>query len=406
VIWVGLDWSEEYHQVEVQNDVGKVLARFRVGADVAGISELHRVLGEHTEQPEQVAVGVEASHGLLINALVGAGYSVYPIPPKMSARAREGDSPANAKSDAGDAHLLANLVRSRRGDLRPLAGDSEQAQEIRVRARSHLRAIRHQHRLRNQLRSELSKYFPAGAELLNSERFRFRDALAVLSTAVNPEQARRLSLNKLRASLERHGRQRNLEVVAAEIQKLLRGPQLELNAQGLVSAYSDEVRYLVRTLVQLEVEIGELERQLTAAFEMHPDAEIHLSLPGLGNVLGARVLGESGDDPTRYCDGRARKNYSGSTPITRSSGKHRVVGRRLARNRILSDAVFRWADAAIRSSPGARRYYDQLKDRGKTHNVALRAVGNRLVGILHACLRDHRLYDETRAWSLPARLAA
>jgi hypothetical protein len=406
VIWVGLDWAEEHHQVEVQSEAGQVLERFRVDAGVAGVSELHRVLSRHAEQPEQVVVGVEASHGLLVNALVGSGYAVYPIPPKMSARAREGDSPANAKSDFSDAHLLANLVRTRRDDLRPLAGDSELAQEVRIRARSHLRAVRQEQRLRGQLRSELGKYFPAGAELLNRDRFQFRDALAVLSVATSPEQGRRLSLSRLRTVLHRHGRSRNLDSKAAEIQTLLRAPQLELDSRRLVAAYSDEVSYLVRMLVQLASEIAELESQLATAFKEHPDAEIHLSLPGLGNVLGARVLGESGDDPARYLDGRARKNYCGNSPITRASGKSRTVGRRVARNRILADAVFLWAEAAIRTSPGARRYYDSLRQRGKAYHTAIRAIANRLAGILHACLRQHRLYDEATAWPVPGTMAA
>jgi hypothetical protein len=406
VIFVGIDWSEEHHEVELQAGSGKVLKRLRVSADVVGLSRLQEAITDQAEEPSQVVIGIESNHGPLVNALVGSGYSVYPINPLTSARAREGQSPAGSKSDRSDAHLLANLVRTRRQDLRPLAGDSEQGQAVQIRARSHVRAIRLQQRLRGQLRSVLGKFFPGALTLLGDEEADLRDALAVLLLATNPEQGRRLSLSKLRASLARHGRQRNLEAKAAEIQAQLRAPQLELSSPKVVAAYSDEVSYLVRTLLQVRAEIRQLKAQLAADFREHPDAEIYRSQPGLGDVLGARVLGESGDDPTRYVNARARKNYAGSAPVTQRSGKWQTVSRRVARNRLLADATFLWANSALSASPGARRHYDQLRARGKTHNEALRALANRLVGILHGCLRRRCLYEESVAWPPPLKEAA
>jgi transposase len=398
VIFVGIDWSEEQHEVELQEGSGKVLKRLKLSADLAGLTRLQEVITAQDQEPSQVVVAIEASHGLLVNALVASDYRVYAINPMTSARARQGESPSGSKSDAGDAHLLANLVRTRRQDLRPLAGDSKLAQAIRVRARSHVRAIRHQQRLRNQLRSALADFFPGALPLLGDEPEDLRDALAVLTLAANPVQARRLSLNKIRASLERQGRQRYLDTKAAEIQEQLRKPQLELSSPKVLSAYSDEVRALVRILVQVRAEIALLEAQLAQDFEEHPDAKIIVSLPGLGGVLGARVLGESGDDPTCYPNAKARKNYAGNSPITRRSGKKETHHRRVARNRLLADATFLWAKSALTASPGARRYYDQLRARNKSNNVALRALANRLVGILHGCLRHRCLYDESVAW--------
>lgn len=398
MIFVGIDWSEEQHEVEVQAGSGKVVQRLKVRADLTGLTRLQEVITAQAEEPSQVVVALEASHGLLVNVLVGSGYRVYGINPLTSARARQGESPGGSKSDAGDAHVLANLVRTRGQDLRPLAGDSALAQAVRVRARSHVRAIRHQQRLRSQLRSALANFFPGALPLLGDEPEDLRDALAVLSQAANPVQARRLSLNKLRSSLARHGRQRNLDAKAAAIQEQLRQPQLELSSAQLVSAYSDEVSFLVRTLLQVRSEIALLEVQLAQDFEVHPDAEIILSLPGLGVVLGGRVLGELGDDPTCYANAKARKNYAGNAPITRRSGSWRAINRRVARNRLLADATFLWAKSALSASPGALRYYEQLKARGKTTNEALRALANRLVGILHGCLRRRCPYDEAVAW--------
>jgi len=157
---------------------------------------------------------------------------------------------------------------------------------------------------------------------------------------------------------------------------------------------------MVRVLRQMNLELASLEQELAAHFEMHPDAEIYLSLPGLGFVLGARALGEFGDDRTRFDDAKARKRYAGNAPVTKASGTRKVVVARVARNRRLADACFLWAYASLTRSPGARRYYDQLRHRDKTHPQALRALANRLVGILHGCLTHRQLYREDVAWPL------
>lgn len=156
----------------------------------------------------------------------------------------------------------------------------------------------------------------------------------------------------------------------------------------------------------LNTQIAELETELTTWFDGHDDAPIVRSLPGVAGVIGARLLSEFGDDPSRYADARARRNYAGTSPITRASGKSSAVLARFVRNRRLADACDRWAFASISSSPGARRYYDELRAAGKTHGQALRALGNRLVGILHGCLQHRALYDETIAWQRYQPLAA
>jgi hypothetical protein len=404
MVYVGIDWSEKHHDVEVLDEQGRRLLNLRVPHGVEGLSKLQQALVELEANPEQVVVAVESDHGLLVNALVGSGYAVYPVNPKVAARYRERESVAGVKSDRRDAEVLANLVRTDHHKHRRLAGDSESALEVRVRARAHLRVIKTMGRLRNQLRSLLLEFYPAPAQLLAEDQL--RDALAVLSLAPNPTLGRRLSLSKIEASLRRHGRERNVAERAKAIQQLLQAPQLELNLPRVVSAHSDETASLVRLLLQAAAERELLEEQLKTAFEIHPDAEIYLSFPGLAAVLGARVLAESGDDPARYPDAKARRNYAGNAPVTRASGKMRDVRIRVVRNRRLADAAFRWASSAVTSSQGARLYYERLRARGKTHNVAVRAVANRLVGMLHACIRDRRSYDELLAWPVSLIKAA
>jgi transposase len=331
VIFVGIDWSEEQHEVEVMAASGERLRSLRIAHGVEGLATLQATIAEFTSDPSEVVVGVESDHGLLVNALVGSGYQVYPINPLAAARYRDRHSLAGNKSDRRDAAMLAHVVRTDRPQLRPLAGDSELALEIRARARAHWRAIRLQGQLRNQLRSLLLEFYPAVLPLLAEDDI--RDALAVLTVAPTPLRGRGLSRRQLESTLRRHGRQRHRAARAQEIQARLRAPQLDLQRPGLIAAHGDEVTSLTRVLLQVRQELAHLEAQMSAAFKRHPDAQILLSFTGLADILGARVLGESGDDPTRYADASARRNYSGSAPVTRASGKKRAVTRRVARRR-------------------------------------------------------------------------
>jgi transposase len=152
-------------------------------------------------------------------------------------------------------------------------------------------------------------------------------------------------------------------------------------------------------ITTLNTQVEQMAAVVDTHFGRHPDAEIYTSQPGLGVVLAARVLGEFGDDPHRYTDAKARKNYAGTSPITRASGKKKIVLARYARNRRLGDATQQWAFCSLRGSPGARAYYQQLRARGTGHQAALRQLANRLVGILHGCLKTHTPYDEDTAWN-------
>ena len=184
---------------------------------------------------------------------------------------------------------------------------------------------------------------------------------------------------------------------AAVIRAALRSPQLAQPSQ-VTAAGAAVVRALTAVITTLNQQIKALERQVEAHFRAHPDAEIILSQPGLGPVLGARVLAEFGDDPTRYAPAKARKNYAATSPITRQSGKKKTVMARYVRNGRLRDALGRQAYSALTASAGARAYYDQLRARNIAHDAALRQLANRLVGILHGCLKTRTPYNEATAW--------
>jgi len=404
MIFVGVDWSEAHHDVCVLDEAGDVLARKKIPDTFEGVRALHEMLAAYVEEPDEVLVGIEKERGLIVVALLGANYRVYALNPLSVARYRERHVTSGSKSDPGDAKVIADVVRTDRHNHREAGSDSENADAIKVLARAHQRAIWSRQREKNALRNALMDYYP-GALLAFGNDLDDGDAVEVLAVAPTPALGAALSLAKITSALRRGGRQRNLERTAKKIQAALRAEQLrerpmvELAYGTITGAHVAMIRAYSAEIVQLEV-------ALASDFEQHPDAKIIRSLPGLGMVLGARVLGEFGDAPNRYADAKSRRNYAGTSPVTKASGKFRVVLARYSRNAQLASAADQWAFCSLTPSPGARAYYDELRARRKTHRQALRQLANRWVGILHACLDQRALYDEDLAWKHRVDIAA
>ena len=378
------------------DDAGTMLAKRRVPEGLEGIRRFHELVAGLVEDPAEVVVGIETDRGLWVQALVAAGYQLYAINPLSVARYRERHAVSGAKSDPGDAKLIADLVRTDRHNHRPIAGDSDLADAVKVLARGHQNLIWTRNRQTNALRSALREYYPAA--LVAFDDLDHKDALAVLERAPRPTDGARLSVSQIRATLKRGGRQRNLDSRSAEIHIALRADQLHAS-DPVADAFAATTVAAVKILAELNRQIAKLEESLTDHFEQHPDADIYLSQPGIGVILGARVLGEFGDDPDRYANPKARKNYAGTSPLTKASGKKRAVLARYIRNRRLYDAIDQWAFCSISNSDGCRIFYDQRRAAGDLHHQALRSLGNRLVGILHGCIQKHELYDEETAWA-------
>jgi transposase len=407
MLCVGDDWAEDHHDVYLMDEAGARVAAQRLPEGLAGIGQLHALIANHAEDPGEVIIGIETDRGLWVGALAAGGYQVYAINPMAVARYRDRHRVSGAKSDAADAKLLADLVRTDRHNHRPLDGDSPQAEAVKVLARAHQSLIWTRARQVSMLRSALREYYPAALQAFTNlgDRDRDRDALAVLGRAPTPEQGARLSMSKIAAALKAGGRKRNIDERAREIQAMLRTEQLAA-PEAVTAAFAATTRATVNILIELTDQISDLETTLADHFEKHPDADIYRSLPGLGVILGARVLGEFGDDPNRFTNAKCRKNYAGTSPLTIASGKKKAVLARHVRNPRLYDAADRWAFATLLSSPGARTYYDQHRAAGDSHHQALRALGNRFVGILHGCLRHHTPYDEHTAWAHRIAIAA
>ena len=395
MIFVGVDWAEAHHDVHVMDEDGRRLGGGRLPEGVEGIARFHELVGAHVEEPTEVVIGIETDRGLFVAALVAAGYAVFAVNPMSTSRYRDRHSSSGAKSDPGDAKVLADMVRTDRHNHRLVAGDSEAVEAVKVLARAHQSMIWSRGRQTNALRSTLREFYPAA--LVAFDDLASTDALEVLRIAPTPALGRTLSQAKIAAALRRGGRQRRIDARAEEIQQALRSEQLEGSAI-VATAMGASVSAAVAVIATMTAQIALLATELESGFEQHPAAKIVLSLPGLGTILGARVLGEFGDEPDRYATAKSRKNYAGTSPITRASGTKRVVLARYARNQRLADAVYMWAFAALTASPGARTFYDAHRAAGGTHHAALRALGNRLVGILHGCLANGTSYDEQLAW--------
>jgi hypothetical protein len=396
-LFVGDDWAEDHHDVEVMNEQGRVLGKARLPEGVAGMARLHELIGRHLGQDSddaEVVAGIETDRGPWVAALVAAGYVVHAVNPLQASRYRERHGVSGAKSDGGDAHMLADMVRTDSHQLRAVAGDSADVEGIKVLARTHKTLIWERTRQVQRLRHQLLDYFPGA--LAAFDDLDAADTLELLGKAPDPARAAKLTRAQISAALKR-ARRRDIPGKATAILAALRGEQLG-QPPALTAAYAVTARALIAVIAALNEQVKTLQGAVEENFGRHPDAEIYRSQPGMGAVLGARVLSEFGDDPHRYADGKARRNYAATSPLTRASGKKKVVAARFIHNDRLVDALNAQAFAALNASPGARVLYDDLRARGIEHNDALRRLANRLVGILHGCLKTRTLYDEATAW--------
>ena len=263
-VFVGHDWAEAHHDVHVEDAEGNRLAKARLPEGIEGVARFHELLAPLVDAPDEVTIATETDRGLFVGALVAAGYVVLAVNPLSTSRYRERHSTSGAKSDPGDAKVLAELARTDAHNHRPVAGDTELAEAVKVLARAHQSLIWTRQRQANQLRSTLREFYQGALEAF--EDLASGDALAVLAIAPTPSLGRRLSVSKITSALRRGGRQRRIDERAAEIQAALRAPQLE--APDLVAqAMGSSVAALVAVISELVTQTARLEAELSDRFE-------------------------------------------------------------------------------------------------------------------------------------------
>ena len=398
-VFCGVDWASDHHDVALIDADGKLLAKARIGDDAAGFAQLITLLPEHGDDlGDPIPVAIETSRGLLVANLRATGRPVYAINPMAAARYRERSAVTRKKSDHLDAVTLAGILRTDRDKHRVLPADTELAKAISVLARAQQDAVWDRTQAGNKLRSHLREYYPGFLTAFPAaDQYASPAARAILAAAPTPAAGSRLTLAQLRSLLTKAGRVRGIETEAQRIKIALRTDQLR-QPPLVEAAMGEKTKALLGQFDAACRAARDLEAAAVEAFRQHPDAEIITSMPGLGMLLGARTLGEIGDDPGRFADARGLKAFAGAAPVTRASGKTVSVTRRRVKNDRLAAVGYSWAFSTLIASPGAKALYQRCRDQGQYHAAALRRIFHKLLGSLFYCLKTRTLYNENAAF--------
>jgi transposase len=393
MVLVGVDWAEAQHAACLMQPDGAVVRRLTIPHSAAGLARLREAIATVEPEPAEVLIAVERPDGLLVEALLDAGYVVYALNPKAVDRYRERTRVAGGKTDPADAELLARILVTDRDRHQPLRPSSSMVEEIRVLARQDERASRDQRRLLNRLRHDLLAVFPAALDA-------FPDLTAVSALAfLEHWPTAAVARDQERVAIEAFLRQQfhsQARAAASRIHAALQADALTA-APRLAAARAGAIQLAARQLLLLHRQRAAWEKRLRELLDgdgAHPDGEVLLSLPGLDARLAARVLGEIGDRRERFPTPAALQCYAGTAPTTKASGRSRVVVARGACNRFLRQALFRWAFCSLPRSAWARTFYDEQRTAGKGHFKAIRALANRWLEILHHLLATGQRYDE------------
>jgi len=355
-------------------------------------------LAEHCTDPSSVPVAIETDKNLIVVALQSAGFTVYAINPRAVARYRERHHQAGGKSDPGDAFVLANILRTDMSQHRPMPQISDSALAVRAIARQHQEAIWARQMTVNRLRTVLLEFYPNA--LAAFPIVTHKAALEILGKVPTPGQALKLTHPRTVTLLRRSGRG-DRPGLAESIMSKLQAPALRQPA-AVETALGRAVVGLISIIKTMEASIAELEGAMSEEIQTHEFSRLFTAVPGLGPVLGARVLSEVGDDRSRFATADGLRAFAGTAPITRASGRSKTVRTRHIKNKRLANACHWWAFAAITHSDGARAHYDRRRAAGDSHNAALRNLANKLLGRLWWCIVNDVEWSEEAAWPAPS----
>jgi transposase len=399
-LFVGIDWATQVHQVCLVAPDGQRLDEHQIPHSGAGLAALVEALTRVVREPQTIAVAIEVPRGAILDTLLERGCHVYAINPKQLDRFRDRHTVAGAKDDRRDAFVLADALRTDRGAFRRVQTDDPRLIQLRELSRVHQELVQEHVRLTNRLREQLWRFYPQALTLCPAADEPWLWAL--LKEAPTPEAGQRLTRSALAALLARH---RIRRLSADELQAALQALALHV-AAGTVEAASEHVGLLLPRVELVHEQRTRCEHRLDALLDAlarppaaededeHRDVTILRSLPGVGRVVAATMLAEA-SRPLAARDYQTLRTYAGVAPVTRQSGKSRLVVMRRSCNGHLRRAVFNWARNSIRRDPHCRAHYDRLRQR-HGHARALRGVADRLLGILVAMLTARSLYDPNR----------
>jgi hypothetical protein len=407
VLGVGVDWAESFHDVAIGRPGEGVIAQFRIEHGPAGVQRLVARCLELEPDPAEVRVVLETRHGLLVEALADAGFTVLPVNPDLVARRR---GPAKKKDDSEDARICCLLALDAYLDLRKLIPHGQSGAELRAIARDDERAARDERRIGNRLRADLLAVFPAAIDIAAGDLSApvFLKMLERWPSAGALARASQQELDAFARSA-RHGWPGRF---AGRVIEAMTAPRLPVRPE-LARAKAGSIRLAAAQLLAIRAQRREWERRMGELLlgaprygrsktpkdpdpgKAFPGGEIYLSMPGLGDRLAARVAGEIGEHVEQFTTPNALQCYAGRAPVTRRSGRSEfTIARRLAYNRHLGEAAQQWAFCSLSQSAWAREFYDAKAAVGDTHHAALRKLANRWLEILWHCLHNGVRYDE------------
>jgi transposase len=400
--YVGLDWADTHHDVEIMDEHGKRVDAQRFTHSLEGLNKLKAWLLQTAKDPEQLACIVETNHGLLITFLLEAGIPVYPVNPKMANHLRK---VAGAKTDRIDAHLLAKLGRFNLEELRRLEPDSPIVAELKTLTRDQDALTQMQTRLVNQLTACLKEYYPVALHLFT--KLHQPSTLLFLQTYPTPQAAQTASQQAIETTL-RASKHPNPRKVATSIVEAVHRPQLRAN-EVTVRTKSRLMLSLVKQLQVIIEEIAAYDKEIKRLFLTHPDNALWQSLPGVGKRLAPRLLAEWGDDRERYEDANSVQTLAGTAPVPFESGNYAKAHKRFACLKPLRNALHQFAWQSTLQETWAASYYQRKRAEGKTHSMALRALANIWVRIIYRMWQSKTSYQASvfeQAQQLHARRAA
>jgi transposase len=385
-----VDWADEFHQVRVSDPEGNKVIEKKVVEDVEGLSEFGRFLDENRAKGIELWAAIEKPHGRIVDFLLDHGVVVYPVNPKALDRVRDRFRMSQSKNDCFDAYVLAEFVRTDHGHLRALEPNSDPAQELKLLTRDQHRLVRQKTRLLNQLTTTLKEYYARPLEVFSDLESNI--ALDFLRQYPTPQDLSNLTRRQWNRFCKREhplGEER-----CKELWEQLNQPQLAV-PEHVVRAKARLMAVLVVQLKTLRDGVENYNERIRSFFASMPAAELVKMVPGAktGTIV-ATLWAELGDAKSRWESFRHLQAEAGVVPVTRASGKSRVVQFRFSCNKVMRHAVYWLAFVSLNRSEWANHYYRNQRAKGHSHHQALRALGAKWLKIIFVMWRDHKPYDE------------
>jgi transposase len=389
---VGIDWADAEHAVCLAEVGSATVEHFTLLQTPEAIDEWATALrARFGGRP--VALCIEQSKGALLYALMKYDFFlIFPINPKQLARYRDAITPSGAKDDPDDARLLLDFLRLYPDRLRLGKPDDATTRLIGILAEDRRHAVQARTRLTNRLRARLKQYFPQALDLVGELDSRLAgDFLKRWPTLEALQQAKPQTIRKFYFG---HN-SRNTERIARRLELIAQAKPLTSDTAVIESA-AMQVQLLAGQLLELIEPIAAYDRRIAELVAAHADGPLFRSFPGAGDALAPRLLAAFGSDRDRHDGARELQDYSGIAPVTKRSGKTKLVQRRLGCPKFLRQTFHEFAEHSRKFSAWAKAYYDLQVGRGKKHHAAVRALAFKWIRVLYRCWKTRTPYDEAQ----------